>query len=100
MPNDNANEIGAHDLATSKHISRDTLQLGPRKKLYVSSYNSYYTAFKIHDIKINRHSIDPLVLHGRHFGRSIHAFCNVTTLINNGIGRIASNDPEEDLTAQ
>ena len=28
---------------------------------------------------------DPLIHHGRHFGRAIHAFCNVQTLITNGI---------------
>ncbi|KIK22660.1 hypothetical protein PISMIDRAFT_102207, partial [Pisolithus microcarpus 441] len=40
------------------------LQLGPRKHLSVQ---------------------DPLVHHGRHFGCVIHAFCNVQTLLTNGI---------------
>lgn len=30
---------------------------------------------------------DPLVHHGRHFGRTIHAFCQVYTLITNGLIR-------------
>ncbi|KAH6903657.1 hypothetical protein BKA70DRAFT_1110650, partial [Coprinopsis sp. MPI-PUGE-AT-0042] len=30
---------------------------------------------------------DPLVHHGRHFGRTIQAFCRVQTLIKNGLGR-------------
>lgn len=28
---------------------------------------------------------DPLVHHGRHFGRAIHTFCNLQTLISNGL---------------
>ncbi|KIK17525.1 hypothetical protein PISMIDRAFT_111237, partial [Pisolithus microcarpus 441] len=28
---------------------------------------------------------DPLVHHGHHFGHVIHAFCNVQTLLTNGI---------------
>jgi hypothetical protein len=28
---------------------------------------------------------DPLVHHGRHFGRTVHALCRVHTLLTNGI---------------
>ncbi|KIK19108.1 hypothetical protein PISMIDRAFT_108311, partial [Pisolithus microcarpus 441] len=28
---------------------------------------------------------DPLVHHGRHFGRAVHAFCNVQALLTNAI---------------
>jgi hypothetical protein len=44
---------------------------------------------------------DPLVHHGRHFGRTVHAMCNVQALITNGLllldedGEVA----EEFLTA-
>jgi hypothetical protein len=31
---------------------------------------------------------DPLVHHGRHFGRVVHALCTVNTLLNNGILRM------------
>ncbi|KAF8837043.1 hypothetical protein BDN67DRAFT_867292, partial [Paxillus ammoniavirescens] len=37
---------------------------------------------------------DPLVHHGRHFGRAVHAFCNVQTLITNGLVYIAQDDLE------
>ena len=38
---------------------------------------------------------DPLVHHGRHFGRAIFAFCNVKSLVINGLERMCSNlDPE------
>ncbi|KAH6869037.1 hypothetical protein BKA70DRAFT_1023040, partial [Coprinopsis sp. MPI-PUGE-AT-0042] len=42
------------------------LGLGPRKRQFVT---------------------DPLVHHGRHFGRTIQAFCRVQTLIKNGLAR-------------
>ncbi|KAF8547987.1 hypothetical protein OG21DRAFT_1423889 [Imleria badia] len=47
-----------------KRGSSSALQLGPRKKLTTQ---------------------DPLVHHGRHFGRVVHAFCNMQTLITNGL---------------
>ena len=49
-----------------------------------------------------RRTTVPLVHHGRHFGRSIHALCNVHALINNGIIRMGerSEEPEESFTAQ
>jgi hypothetical protein len=43
---------------------------------------------------------DPLVHHGRHFGRTVHALCNVTALLNNGLLYIGelSGQPEETFT--
>ncbi|KAH7917879.1 hypothetical protein BV22DRAFT_972081, partial [Leucogyrophana mollusca] len=57
------------------------LQLGPRKKPCHS---------------------DPLVHHGRHFGRTVHALCNVQALITNGILRLGelADEPEESFTAE
>ncbi|KAH6867821.1 hypothetical protein BKA70DRAFT_1379857 [Coprinopsis sp. MPI-PUGE-AT-0042] len=47
---------------------------------------------------------DPLVHHGRHFGRTIQAFCRVQTLIKNGLSRsvelMLGNVAEEELTPQ
>lgn len=59
----------------------DALRLGPRKKPRVT---------------------DPLVHHGRHFGRTIHALCNVDALIKNGLLRMGelADEPEETFTAQ
>jgi hypothetical protein len=47
-------------------------------------------------------SADPLVHHGRHFGRTIHALCNVNMLITNGIMRDVelADRPAEDFTAE
>ena len=42
---------------------------------------------------------DPFVHHGRHFGRTVHAMCNVHALICNGIGHLGEElVPEESLT--
>ncbi|KIJ10469.1 hypothetical protein PAXINDRAFT_86064 [Paxillus involutus ATCC 200175] len=56
------------------------LELGPRKKPYIAQ--------------------DPLVHHGRHFGRAMHAFCNVQTLLTNGIVLMSEGTiDDESLTA-
>jgi hypothetical protein len=45
---------------------------------------------------------DPLVHHGRHFGRTVHAMCNVSALVTNGILLMGqdSDVSEESLTTQ
>jgi hypothetical protein len=45
---------------------------------------------------------DPLVHHGRHFGRTGHAMCNVQALITSGITLLAEEGQvtEESLTSQ
>lgn len=42
---------------------------------------------------------DPLVHHGRHFGRAVHAFCNVQTLILNGLVTLGEGEDEDEMTA-
>ena len=51
------------------------------------------------DLTPYRTSQDPLVHHGRHFGRAVHAFCNVQTLLLNGLQAMSEEDTEEGLTA-
>jgi hypothetical protein len=43
---------------------------------------------------------DPLVHYGRHFGRTIHALCTVSALLNNGILRMGelAEQPEDTFT--
>jgi len=43
---------------------------------------------------------DPLVHHGRHFGRTVHALCRVHTLFTNGILREVelADQPEESFS--
>ena len=52
-------------------------------------FKNWLIAFSI------RTTQDPLVHHGRHFGRAMHAFCNVQTFITNGLAYMA--DVDEDL---
>lgn len=51
---------------------------------------------------LSSRSTDPLVHHGRHFGRTVHALCNIHALISNGIIRLGeqAEEPEEEFTAQ
>ena len=44
---------------------------------------------------------DPRVHHGQHFGRAVHAFCNVQMLITNGIVLMSEDIDvnDESLTA-
>lgn len=44
----------------------------------------------------------PLVHSGRHFGRTVHALCNVNSLITNGVLRLGelAEQPEESFTAE
>jgi len=45
---------------------------------------------------------DPLVHHGRHFGRTVHAMCNVPALVTNGVLIMGqdSDVSEESLTTR
>jgi hypothetical protein len=45
---------------------------------------------------------DPLIGHGRHFGRTVHALCNIQALLTNGILRLGeqAHEPEETFTAE
>ncbi|KIJ12184.1 hypothetical protein PAXINDRAFT_83251, partial [Paxillus involutus ATCC 200175] len=42
---------------------------------------------------------DPLVHHGWHFGRAVHVFCNMQTLIVNGLAAMAEGEDLESMTA-
>jgi hypothetical protein len=44
--------------------------------------------------------IDPLVHHGRHFCRTVHAMCNIHALLTQSIIRVVEQTPEEDLTLE
>ena len=65
----------------------DALQRGPRKKPYV-----FFRFSCRHPSHIfTRMATDPLVHYGRHFGRVTYAFCNVKTLLTNGLERLAND---------
>jgi hypothetical protein len=74
----------------------DALQPGPRKKPYIST--SFF--FKHSHPYYYSTNTDPLVHHGRHFGRAIYAFCNVKSLVINGLDRLGNDLDIESLTAR
>ena len=79
-----------------KRTCSGALQLGPRKKPYVILTSNVLIAILL----CTRTSQDPLVHHGHHFGRAVHAFCNVQTLVMNGLQAMCDDAPEdESLTA-
>jgi len=45
---------------------------------------------------------DPLIHYGRHFGRTVHALCTVSSILNNGILRMGElqDQPEETFTLE
>lgn len=74
----------------------NALGLGPRKKAYVLLLNTYHKISRSKCTLCFRCFTDPLVHHGRHFGRTVHAMCNFYTLINNGITRIIEQEESDD----
>ena len=73
--------------ATAGQKRKGALQLGPRKKLYVTCETlTMYTSLTC-TLDISS-TADPLVHYGRHFGRTVHALCTVSALLNNGILRM------------
>lgn len=110
MPNNDSldsSTLSSQDSSTqtlsSQQVPQDALQLGPRRKAYAELESPTPLRRKTTDLLFHiRRSTDPLVHNGRHFGRSIHALCNVYALIHNGIIRMGerSEEPEEAFTAQ
>lgn len=70
------------------------------QKKVVRSSLLYCFIGKLIRISIISCTTDPLVHHGRHFGRTVHPLCNVTALVNNGLLYIGEfpAQPEETFT--
>jgi len=47
----------------------------------------------------SRYIPDPLVHHGRHFGRTVHALCNIQALLTNGLLRMGELSDEAEETS-
>ncbi|KJA13063.1 hypothetical protein HYPSUDRAFT_151997 [Hypholoma sublateritium FD-334 SS-4] len=77
----NSENINPNNSLPGGAESVSALELGPRRKA---------------------RSTDPLVSSGRHFGRTIHALCNLHALISNGIIRTGerADEPDEAFTPQ
>jgi hypothetical protein len=67
-----------------------------RERSRMSCINFLYSL----DLIVYRCVTDPLVHHGRHFGRTFHAMCSVPALLTNGILRLSvlAEEPEETFT--
>ncbi|KAG2109824.1 hypothetical protein DEU56DRAFT_749918 [Suillus clintonianus] len=72
--------------------------MGPRKKAYVLFQVLNY---RLPDLPLIRTSSNPLVLHGRHFGRTVFAMCNYPALLTSGVLRLEElqDTPIEDYPA-
>lgn len=82
-----------------RRLRDDVLQLGPRKKAYVHYISSIPPSSSVF-LLFFRCIANPLIHFGRHFGRTIHALCNVSALITNGLLRLSElvDEPEETFT--
>ncbi|KIJ91734.1 hypothetical protein K443DRAFT_685762 [Laccaria amethystina LaAM-08-1] len=81
----------------------DALQQGPRKKPLVAYYFALICSeFSLTVPLVALQTLSSMDHHGRHFGRTIHALCNVHALIEQGIGRMLrlSENPDEIFTLQ
>ena len=78
--------------SSRKCVCSGTLQLGPRKKPYVVLTANVLIVSLIY----SRASQDPLVHHGHHFGRAVHAFCNVQMLLMNSMQAMYDDAPEDE----
>jgi hypothetical protein len=81
----------------SKRAS-SALQMGPQKKVLAAP--CFHRFLSTH-LALSSLS-DPLVSHGRHFGRTVFALCNYPSLLTNGILRLEQmeNTALEDFSAE
>ena len=77
--------------SSRKCTCSSALKLGPQKKLYIILTSNVLIAILL----CTRTSQDPLVHHRHHFGRAVHAFCNVQTLVMNGLQAMCDDAPED-----
>lgn len=90
MPSESSNCGSAESPpSANKRPYGNALELGPRKRPYVG-----LSVDPVAVSMIFRTAQDPLVHHGRHFGRVVHTFCNVQTLITNGIALLGESEGE------
>lgn len=96
MSNQNENPSTSPSASSCGRRQRESaLHMGPRKKPYVL----YLETVTCHCIDFTGYGScisDPLIHHGRHFGRTLHALCNIHSLIGNGILRLIELDENPD----
>jgi hypothetical protein len=75
------------------------LQMGPHKKVWVvPTVEDRFNTL----ILPPSSSSDPLISHGRHFGRTVFALCNYPSLLTNGVLRLEQMEetPLEHFSAE
>ena len=94
-------------MKTTATHDRPTLPLGdalllPLNGAHERNRKPLRPSFSVDLTTFCRCTTDPLVHHGRHFGRTVHALCSVPTLLLNGILRSGerADDPEECFTPE
>jgi hypothetical protein len=77
-----------------------SLVLGKNRMLYFLFY--WYSCHRSDTVSNASCTTDPLVHHGRHFGRTVHALCTVNALIVNGMLRMGelAERPEDTFTQE
>lgn len=86
--------------ASTGEKRQNALELGPRKKPYVVGDTLLCVYTHLTPFCTGSCTTDPLVHHGRHFCRTVHALCNVSALLTNGIVRLTEERPDEELTEE
>lgn len=85
------------DSVLGRRPREDALQRGTRKKAYVDYFQCVVL---LPVLTIASLISDPLMHHGRHFGRAIYSFCNVKALITNSLSRIVDDIEVDELTTK
>lgn len=94
MPSNENEPPSTAILGRRRRTPEYALELGPRKKACVLG-STFYQGL-ITELTTGSTFSDPLVHHGRHFGRTIHAFCQVQALLSNGLVREADGLDADD----
>lgn len=94
MPSDSADE---NDSSVGQK-RQGALQVGPRKKAYVPTVYPCHCFLSLYALMFeNSCGSNPLIHHGRYFGRTVHAMSNVSALLNNAIVRLVEQEENPDL---
>jgi hypothetical protein len=91
------------DAETNDNRKRsNALKLGPRKSHAFHSLICFSLTTSDYLKNLVSCNTDPLIHHGHHFCRTVHALCNVQALLTNGILRSVelAEEPEENFTAE
>jgi hypothetical protein len=88
----------SEDSPSTGHKRPSALERGPKKKPYAVDFSIFLPELTL--IFVHSCRTDPLVHHGRHFGRTVHALCNISALMTNGLLYLGeqAEEPEESFT--